>query len=218
MANYRNIFNNAMQEMPVVGILRDIPAGQEEACIETAAKCGLKAIEVTMNTEGAAKILTKLRIAAEPLGIIVGAGTVRTMDDLERANYAGAEFIVSPTTFKNIVHCGVELGLPMIPGALTPTEVEKAYQYGATCVKIFPAGAVGGPSYIKDLRGPFRDIPLLACGGVTPENAGAYIKAGANVLAFGGSIFKADLMREGNWNEIGIRLNVLLDAVRKAKA
>lgn len=217
MASYKDRFNDAMKKMAVVGILRDIPAGQEKACAETAAKCGLTAIEVTMNTAGAAEIITTLKSFANPLGIVVGAGTVRTMHDLEMANAAGAEFIVSPTTFQNIIHRGVELGLPMIPGALTPTEVETAYNAGATCVKIFPAGTVGGPNYIKDLRGPFRDIPLLACGGVNTENAGAYLKAGSNVLAFGGSIFKASLMAEGNWEEIGKRLAVLLDAVRAAR-
>ncbi len=217
MANYKDRFNAAMAKMPVVGILRDIPAGQEEACAQTAAACGLTAIEVTMNTANAAHIITKLKAVANPLGIIVGAGTIRTITDLENASDAGAEFIVSPTTFEKIIHRGVGLGLPMIPGALTPTEVETAYQAGATCVKIFPAGAVGGPSYIKDLRGPFRDIPLLACGGVNPENAGAYIKAGANVLAFGGSIFHKDLMASGNWEEIGKRLLILLDAVRAAR-
>lgn len=217
MSNHNDFFKEAMNKMPVVGILRDIPEGQEEACAQTAAKCGLAAIEVTMNTAGAAKIITRLKEFAKPLGIIVGAGTVRTMADLETAYNAGAEFIVSPTTFPDIIKRGVDLGLPMIPGALTPTEVETAYRAGAACVKIFPAGAVGGPSYIKDLRGPFRDIPLLACGGVNPENAAAYIKAGANVLAFGGSIFKASLMAEGNWEEVGKRLTILLDAIRASK-
>lgn len=202
--------------MPVVGILRDIPMGQEEACIKTAVECGLKAIEVTMNTEGAADIIKTLKEAAKPYDVKVGAGTVRRISDYQKAVAAGAAFIITPNTRKDIIKTAGSENIPIIPGALTPTEVQKAYDLGASAVKIFPVNCVGGPEYIKALRGPFRDIPLLACGGVTPDNAAAYINAGANLLAFGGSIFSAKLMQEGNWGEISRRLTVLLDSVKKA--
>lgn len=202
--------------MPVIGILRDIPRGSEELCAKTAAKCGLKAIEVTMNTDSAPEIISALREACRPYSIAVGAGTVRHDKDLEKALLAGASFIVTPNTRSNIIRTAAAEKVPIIPGALTPTEVQKAYDLGATAVKIFPVDCVGGPKYIKALRGPFRDIPLLACSGVNAENAGEYLKAGANLLAFGGSIFSAKLMQEGNWDEIGRRLTELLDAVRVA--
>lgn len=202
--------------MPVIGILRDIPKGSEEICIKTAVNCGLRAIEVTMNTEGAADIISVMKEAAKPYDIKVGAGTVRHDKDLNAALSAGASFIVTPNTRSNIIRTAAGSNTPIIPGALTPTEVQKAFDLGATAVKIFPVDCVGGPQYIKALRGPFRDIPLLACSGVNPENAADYIKAGANLLAFGGSIFSAKLMKEGNWEEIGKRLNVLLNAVRIA--
>lgn len=205
-----------LKDMPVIGILRDIPKGSEEICAQTAAKCGLKAIEVTMNTDGAAEIITALRDACKPYDIAVGAGTVRHDKDLEKALLAGASFIVTPNTRSNIIRTAAAQNVPIIPGALTPTEVQKAYDLGATAVKIFPVDCVGGPKYIKALRGPFRDIPMLACSGVSAENAGEYLKAGANLLAFGGSIFSAKLMQEGNWDEIGKRLTQLLDAVRIA--
>lgn len=218
MSENERFFAEAKAKMPVVGILRDIPAGAERVCAETAAREGLSIIEVTMNTPGAAGILTELRQACEPLGIVTGAGTVRTMADLKTAAKAGAQFIVSPTTFPEIVKETVKLGLPSIPGAATPTEVETAFRAGATCVKVFPVGAFGGPKYIKELRGPFRDIPLLACGGVNPENARAYLEAGANLLAFGGSIFNAGLMQTGDWAEIAQRLRSLLSEVEAWKA
>lgn len=205
-----------LKDMPVIGILRDIPRGSEELCAKTAASSGLKAIEVTMNTDSAAEIITALKDACKPYGITVGAGTVRHDKDLEKALLAGASFIVTPNTRSNIIRTAAAEKVPIIPGALTPTEVQKAYDLGATAVKIFPVDCVGGPKYIKALRGPFRDIPLLACSGVSAENAGDYLKAGANLLAFGGSIFSAKLMAEGNWDEIGKRLTALLDAVRKA--
>lgn len=218
MSENQRFFAEAKAKMPVVGILRDIPAGAEKVCAETAAKAGLSIIEVTMNTPGAAEILTELRKVCEPLGIVTGAGTVRTMSDLKTAAKAGAQFIVSPTTFPKIIEETVKLGLPSVPGAATPTEVETAFLSGATCVKVFPVGAFGGPKYIKELRGPFRDIPLLACGGVSAENAKDYLDAGANMLAFGGSIFNAKLMQGGDWQEIGKRLKELLAAVEAWKA
>lgn len=209
-------FLEFLKEMPVIGILRDIPRGAEEMCAATAHKCGLKAIEVTMNTDGAPEIIDALHQACKSYGILVGAGTVRHDKDLERALHAGASFIVTPNTRTNIIRTAAGSNTPIIPGALTPTEVQKAYDLGATAVKVFPVDCVGGSKYIKALRGPFRDIPLLACSGVNPENAADYIKAGANLLAFGGSIFSAKLMQEGNWDEIGRRLTELLDAVRAA--
>ncbi|MBO7104814.1 MAG: bifunctional 4-hydroxy-2-oxoglutarate aldolase/2-dehydro-3-deoxy-phosphogluconate aldolase [Fibrobacter sp.] len=203
-----------LKPMPVVGILRDIPQGAEEACVKIAAQCGLKAIEVTMNTANAAEIIAALKTAAKPLNIAVGAGTVRHGHDLEKALAAGAEFIVTPNTRNEIIRLSCTAGVPIIPGALTPTEVQKAFDLGASAVKIFPVNCVGGPEYIKALRGPFRDIPLMACGGVNPENAQAYFKAGANLVSFGASIFDPKLMAAGDWKTIAEKLNKLLDAIK----
>lgn len=209
-------FEKAKEEMPVIGILRDIPEGSEVECIQTALHEGLTLLEVTMNTPNAEVILQKLKEASEGK-ILIGAGTVRSLDDLEKAARAGAEFIVSPTVFKEIIRRGKELSLPMIPGALTPTEIETAAREGAFCVKVFPVSALGGPKYIRELRGPFRDLPLLACGGVSADNATEYLLMGSDMLAFGGSIFNPKLMREKNWNLIGEKLRALLDSVRKAR-
>jgi 2-dehydro-3-deoxyphosphogluconate aldolase/(4S)-4-hydroxy-2-oxoglutarate aldolase len=205
-------FLEFIKPMPVVGILRDIPRGTEEACAKTAAKCGLKAIEVTMNTEGATEIIASLKAAAKPLGISVGAGTVRHGSDLEKALAAGAEFIVTPNTRHEVIRLSCTAGVPIISGALSPTEVQKAFDLGATAVKVFPVNCVGGPEYIKALRGPFRDIPLMACGGVNAENAAAYLDAGANLISFGGSIFNPKLMAAGDWDTIANKLNQLLAA------
>jgi 2-dehydro-3-deoxyphosphogluconate aldolase/(4S)-4-hydroxy-2-oxoglutarate aldolase len=134
-------FLEFLQPMPVVGILRDIPQGAEEACVNASAKCGLKAIEVTMNTAAATEIITKLKSIAKPLGIKVGAGTVRHGSDVEKAISAGAEFIVTPNTRHEVIRLSNTAGIPIIPGALTPTEVQKAYDLGATAIKIFPVTA-----------------------------------------------------------------------------
>lgn len=210
------LFNKAVKKMPVIGILRDIPLGQEKECVRTSVAQGLTLIEVTMNTKNAIEILKTLKEAAKETELVVGAGTVRTLEELNLALDAGAGFIVSPTTIPEIIEKGNSLGIPMIPGALTPTEIEIAYRAGATCVKVFPVDALGGPSYIKSLRGPFRDIPLLACGGVHTENAKTYFDASANLLAFGGSIFKPSLMNAGEWDEIGKNLKEFLIATGRA--
>ena len=203
-----------LKPMPVVGILRDIPQGAEEACVNAAVKCGLKAIEVTMNTKDAEVIIAAIKAAAKPHGIAVGAGTVRHGNDLEKAIAAGAEFIVTPNTRNEIIRLSATARIPIIPGALTPTEVQKAFDLGATAVKIFPVNCVGGPEYIKALRGPFRDIPLMACGGVNAENVQAYLKAGSNLVSFGASIFNPTLMKENKWDEIEKRLAQLLAAIK----
>ena len=209
-------FLEFLQPMPVVGILRDIPQGAEEACVKAAAQCGLKAIEVTMNTAAATAIIAKLKSYAKPLDIKVGAGTVRHGSDVEKAIAAGAEFLVTPNTRHEVIRLSSTAGIPIIPGALTPTEVQKAYDLGATAVKIFPVNCVGGPDYIKALRGPFRDIPLMACGGVNAENAASYLKVGANLLSFGASIFNVEQMKSGDWITIETNLKKLLNAVRAA--
>ena len=203
-----------LKPMPVVGILRDIPQGAEEACVKTAAECGLKAIEVTMNTAHAEEIIASIKAFAKPLGIAVGAGTVRHGSDLEKAIGAGAEFIVTPNTRNEIIRLSATARIPIIPGALTPTEVQKAFDLGATAVKIFPVNCVGGPEYIKALRGPFRDIPLMACGGVNAENVQSYLKAGANLVSFGASIYDPKLMAASDWATIAERLKKLLASIK----
>lgn len=208
---------NFLKEVPVVGILRDIPKGTERRCVETSLACGLKAIEVTMNTRAAASIIAGLKKAAEPFGIRVGAGTVRNVKDLDVALEAGAEFIVSPNTVEDVIRkCACE-NVPSIPGALSPTEVQFAYDCGATCVKVFPVGNVGGASYIRALRGPFRDIPLLACGGVSEDNVRDYLLSGADLVAFGGSIFKPSLMEADDWETIREKLSNFIENAKSAQ-
>jgi 2-dehydro-3-deoxyphosphogluconate aldolase/(4S)-4-hydroxy-2-oxoglutarate aldolase len=167
---------------------------------------GLTASEVPLNTASATQALQALAREGQKRGLLVGAGTVRSDADLERALDAGAQFIVSPNTNPAIVQKCVSISVPCVPGALTPTEVQNAFEAGAWMVKVFPVGCVGGAQYIKELRGPFKDIPLMACGGVRAENAQEYLAAGANCLAFGASVFSVSDMENGNWDEIERRI------------
>ncbi len=197
---------------PFVGIARGLPATQASACARMCITTGLSCIEVPLNTPAADQALSALAQECLNLNIMVGAGTVRTSADLGTALAAGAQFIVSPNTNADVIQECVARNIPCFPGALTPTEIETAFRLGATAVKVFPVGALGGVSYIKELRGPFRDIPLLACGGVSTANAAAYLEAGCDLLAFGGSIFAPQAMQQGQWDLIGEKVAQLLRA------
>jgi len=142
--------------------------------------------------------------------LAVGAGTVVTEQDLQTALDCGAEFIVSPGINADVVKACVEKNVPCIPGALTPTEIMQANSLGATAVKVFPVSALGGEKYIKELRGPFKHIPLLACGGVKSENVQDFFNAGCNFVSFGASVFSVSDMENGNWQSIKLRLTALL--------
>lgn len=178
------------RKKPVLGILRGVESDIIEPLMECVISAGLGAIEMTMNTKGAAGLITKMARQAKGR-ITVGAGTVLDKDSMKSALDAGASFIVMPVLIKDIVRYCVKNKIPVFPGALTPQEIYNAWEEGATMVKVFPSNFFG-PEYFKELRGPFDDIELLACGGVTPENMKDYFAAGASAVAFGGNVFKKE--------------------------
>jgi 2-dehydro-3-deoxyphosphogluconate aldolase/(4S)-4-hydroxy-2-oxoglutarate aldolase len=135
----------------------------------------------------------------EHYGLNIGAGTVCTKDDLDAALEAGAQFIVTPVLSKKVVKSCVKKGIPVFPGAYTPTEIFQAWSLGASMVKIYPATALG-PGYIKDLKAPMNQLKLLPTGGVSLENMEAFLKAGANGLGIGGQLFDKKLIQDKNWD------------------
>ena len=134
---------------------------------------GVEVLEITLDTPGAGDAIRRWRERA-----CVIAGTVRTVADAEAALSAGAEAIVTPVTIPEVLAFCRQREVPAVPGAFTPTEVETAWQAGASLVKLFP-GSLGGPDYVRSLRGPLAHVPLLVTGGVTAENARAFLTAGA---------------------------------------
>lgn len=199
----------------LIGILRGVTADQLPGLAQVIGQTELRFVEITMNTPDAVSRIRELVALCQDLPVKIGAGTVRTPLDLEQALNAGASFIVSPGTIPDVVTECVKQNIPCIPGALTPTEVQVAYDLGASCVKLFPVKALGGPSYVKELRGPFNDIPLLACGGVSPTTALDYLQAGCDALAFGASVFRAEWLQQQQWNQIETAIEALKGPLKK---
>ena len=167
----------------VVAIGRGLPADRVERIAEGLVGGGIRAFEITLNSPDALDAIASLaeRWAGR---LLVGAGTVLDIDGAERAAGAGARFIVSPHTDPALIDWAVSHGLPVLPGAFSPTEIHIAWSAGASAVKLFPA-SVAGPAFVREFRGPFRDIPLVATGGVTIETASAFLAAGAVAVGIG---------------------------------
>lgn len=175
-------------DVPIIGILRGISAGFFTPLMQAAFGAGLQAIEITMNTDGAVEIVTENR-ARVPPGKYLGMGTIRSVTEAERAAAAGAMFFVTPNYNPEVIEFARKVNIPVIAGGLTPTEVYNAWQAGASMVKVFPCRALGGPLYIRELLGPYDQIPLVAVGGVSLDNLGEYLGAGVSGVGIGVSLF-----------------------------
>ncbi|HQF55417.1 MAG TPA: 2-dehydro-3-deoxyphosphogluconate aldolase [Fibrobacteria bacterium] len=205
-------FVQDLKSARLLGILRGCPDASVDAVADAVERSGLKFLEITMNTPGAPGQIE--RFVSRLNGICrVGAGTVLTEAEAKAAVEAGAAFLVSPCLCAPVQDFANVHGIPTLPGALTPTEIWNAHVAGAAMVKVFPARSVGGPAYFKELRGPFRDVPLLACGGVSAANAAEYVRDGADGLAFGGSVFTKDRLAKRDADAIAADIAALIAAV-----
>lgn len=203
------------RQLPLVGILRGIAAADVEPLAEAVIAAGLTTVEITMNTADAPALIARLRAAAGAR-LMVGAGTVLDLDGLGAARAAGASFIVMPTLVPAVVaRCAAER-VPVFPGALTPQEIHSAWSAGATMVKVFPAG-VFGPTYLREIKGPFERIELMAVGGVTADNLAAYFQCGASAVAFGASVFRRDWLAAGAYDQIAAEVRRLVTACAAAR-
>jgi 2-dehydro-3-deoxyphosphogluconate aldolase / (4S)-4-hydroxy-2-oxoglutarate aldolase len=163
---------------------------------------GFRLIEVTMTVPGAVEAIRELARRVTERGqtdIIVGAGTVMSAADARRCIEAGAAFVVSPSCETDIIRPCRDSGVVAIPAGLTPTEIVHAWRLGAHFVKVFPAGSLGGPAYIKALRGPLPDIPLWVSGMVTAKEATQYFQAGTQLIGLGSELLPAHLVAAKDW-------------------
>jgi 2-dehydro-3-deoxyphosphogluconate aldolase/(4S)-4-hydroxy-2-oxoglutarate aldolase len=195
---------------PLMGILRGVTAEQLPPTLASAVSGGLETLEITMNTPGAAELIAqaKATVGGE---LVIGAGTVLTLESLDSALAAGASFIVMPTLVEDVVSECVRRGVPVFPGALTPQEIYTAWRAGAAMVKVFPSKFFG-PDYFRELKGPFDEVLLLACGGVSASNLGEFAACGADAYAFGGSVFNLAWIQAGEFARIEQSVRTLVDA------
>ena len=198
------------RQKPLMGILRGVTRDQLAPTLESAVAGGLEVLEITMNTAGAAELIAQARDAAGSR-LAIGAGTVLTLKSLEAALDAGASFIVMPTLVDEVVAECVRRGVPVFPGALTPQEIHAAWLAGAAMVKVFPAKFFG-PEYFRELKGPFEDVLLLACGGVSADSLRDYAACGADAYAFGGSVFNASWIEAGDLDKVEAGVRALVEA------
>lgn len=185
------------------------------AAAEAAVAGGMVAVEFTLTTPGALQLIGAARERLEGKAL-VGAGTVSNAEQAKAALEAGAQFIVMPVLHRGAMEMAQAAGVPVMPGAFTPTEVLTAWEWGADLVKLFPASN-GGPAYLKAIREPFPDIRLVPTGGVSAANAADYIRAGAVAVAVGGNLVDPAAIAAGEFWRVTETARQLIAAVAKAK-
>jgi len=204
-----------LRNNPVVAVLRAGHASEYAPVIQALVAGSVTNIELTLSTGGVCELLPQ--ICSEFQGRAqIGVGTVTTAQEASTAIAAGAQFIVTPVTNPQIVETCLRAGIPVFPGGLTPTELHRGWQAGASAVKIFPASQVG-PGYVKDLRGPFPGMEVIPSGGVGIADAIAWINAGAVAVSVGGPLL-GDAFRGGDLDALTERASVLTAAVDKVRA
>ena len=179
------------EKVPIIGILRNINEETVKSLLPVYFKSGFNSVEITMNSPRAAEIIQNSVKDFPQMNI--GAGTVCTMEELDLACNAGASFIVSPILSSEIIKKSIERKVAVFPGALTPFEIFKAHNLGATAVKVFPITSFG-PKYVKDLMGPLNNIKLIPVGGVSKDNIKAFFESGSYGVGMGSSLFSKDLI------------------------
>jgi 2-dehydro-3-deoxyphosphogluconate aldolase / (4S)-4-hydroxy-2-oxoglutarate aldolase len=205
-----------IRETGLIPVVRATSADEATRAIEAICKGGVSVLEITMTVPGAIRVIEQL---SEKLGdgAVVGAGTVLDAETARACMLAGAQFIVSPSLDLATIACCRRYGVAVMPGALTPTEVVQAWSAGADFVKVFPAGALGGASYIKSLKAPLPQIELVPTGGVSLKTAADFIKAGASALGVGADLVDVKALREGNDEVITERARQYVQIVRDSR-
>ncbi|WDI43739.1 bifunctional 4-hydroxy-2-oxoglutarate aldolase/2-dehydro-3-deoxy-phosphogluconate aldolase [Bremerella sp. P1] len=204
------------ENRPLVGILRGFEWAQTQVAVESVATEGITTVEVTMNSPDA---LSQIRALSSDFSmqINVGAGTVCKAAQAEAAIESGASFLVTPTVTREVIQVALQADVPIFVGAITPTEILRALDFGATFIKIFPANALG-PDYLKSVLGPFSKIRLMPTGGITTVNLPNYLSAGATAFGIGGPLFDKKQIADENWQWLRNQARLFVASYDEARA
>jgi 2-dehydro-3-deoxyphosphogluconate aldolase/(4S)-4-hydroxy-2-oxoglutarate aldolase len=200
----------------LIPVIRARSADEAAQAVDAIQAGGVGVLEITMTVPGAVELIRE--VARRATSALVGAGTVLDPETANACIDAGAQFVVSPSLNLDTIAGCQKAGVAVIPGALSPTEVVTAWDAGADLVKVFPAGAVGGPSYIKALKAPLPQIDLVPTGGVNLKTAGDFIRAGAAALGVGSDLVDLAALRRGEASVLTDRSRQFVDVVREARA
>lgn len=196
----------------IIAIVRGVQETHILSLADALLKGGITVMEVTLNTPGALRMISELQDKSGQ-HMFIGAGTVLDLEDAKKAVQAGASFLVTPNMDEEVIRWSSTEGIPIFPGAMTPTEIVKAWKAGATAVKVFPSASLG-LTYIKELMGPLDQIPLIAVGGVTEENIKQFLNIGCYGLGIGGSLINLKEIEAGRFEWITDKAASLLAASR----
>ena len=205
-----------IRDIGIIPVVRAQSAAEAMKAIDAIREGGISILEITMTVPGAVGVIEEV---SQQYGsdVLVGAGTVLNGETARACIRAGARFVVSPALNLETIEVCRGLGVAVMPGALTPTEVVQAWSAGADFVKVFPAGAVGGASYLKSLKAPLPQIELVPTGGVSLKTAADFIKAGASALGVGADLVDVKAIREGQQHLITERAREFVRIVKEAR-
>jgi 2-dehydro-3-deoxyphosphogluconate aldolase/(4S)-4-hydroxy-2-oxoglutarate aldolase len=213
----KELFEKVSMEQ-IIGVVREESVEAAESVAEAYARNGIRILEVTLTTPDAFDLIARFAQTYASLDVVIAAGTVRNGNDAAQARRAGAQVIVSPHTDVRVIEYAAENDLLSIAGAGTATEIIRAWEAGCDIVKVFPALYLGGPDYIRTLRGPIRDVPMLAGGPVPLDTIESYLDAGCIAVNLGASLALPDLVQSEQWEEIGRRALLATSIVQSRNA
>jgi 2-dehydro-3-deoxyphosphogluconate aldolase / (4S)-4-hydroxy-2-oxoglutarate aldolase len=204
-----------IEKLGIVSIIRLQDPARLRAVVDALIEGGVRAIEVTMTVPGAIELIGKLAPTLSS-DFLLGAGTVLDADTAHRAAGAGAQYIISPVFRPEVITAAHEDGIPAMPGCFTPTEILSAWDAGADVVKVFPATSVG-PGYLKDVRAPLPQVKLMPTGGVSIDNAGDWLRAGAVAVGVGSALVDSKAVSAGQYGVITDNARRIVANVRAAR-
>ncbi len=205
----------AIEREGIVAVIRIKEPQRLRAVVDAIAAGGVRALEVTMTVPGAVDLIRDLAPGL-PDGFVLGAGTVLDAGTAVRVIDAGARFVVSPVLRRSVIETCHARGAAVMPGCFSPTEILDAWEAGADVVKVFPATALG-PGYVRDVRGPMPQVKLMPTGGVTLDNAGDWIRAGAVAVGVGTALLDAKAIAAGDYAVLRANAERIVGNVRAAK-